>query len=42
MRSQMTIDVKGVKVDNFLDGICVCGTTIYLDYAAHADISIFV
>lgn len=38
---QMTMDVMGVKHDDLLDGIEVCGAAGYLDYAADADISLF-
>ncbi|MHA2029478.1 MAG: DsrE/DsrF/DrsH-like family protein [Candidatus Kariarchaeaceae archaeon] len=38
---QMTMDVMGVKKDDLLDGIEVCGAAGYLDYASDADVSLF-
>ncbi len=38
---QMTMDVMGVKKDDLLDGIEVCGAAGYLDYASDADITLF-
>ena len=41
MGCQMTMDVLGVKRDDLLDGIEVCGAAGFLDYASDADISLF-
>lgn len=39
---QMTMDVMGVKDSDLLDGITVGGAATYLDFAADADISLFI
>ncbi len=39
---QMTMDVFGLKADDLIDGVEVGGAATYLDYAAEADISLFV
>ncbi len=39
---QMTMDVMGVKKDDLLEGVEVCGAAAFLEYAVDADISLFV
>jgi peroxiredoxin family protein len=39
---QMTMDVMGVKKDDLFDGIEVGGAATFLEYAADADITVFV
>jgi len=39
---QMTMDVMGVKREDLLDRIEIGGAATYLDYAADADISLFI
>jgi len=39
---QMTMDVMGTKKEDLIDGIEVAGAAAYLEYAAEADITLFV
>lgn len=39
---QMTMDVMGIKKEDLIDGIEVCGAAAFLEYAAEADITLFV
>lgn len=39
---QMTMDVMGIKKEELIDGIEVCGAAAFLEYAAEADITLFV
>ncbi len=39
---QMTMDVMGVKKEDLIDGIEVGGAATFLEYASHADITVFV
>ena len=39
---QMTMDVMGTKKEELIDGIEVAGAAAYLEYAAEADITLFV
>lgn len=39
---QMTIDVMGIKKEDLIDGVDVAGAAAYLEYAAEADITLFV
>ena len=39
---QMTMDVFGFKRDDFIDGIEVGGAAMFLEYAAGADIQLFI
>jgi len=39
---QMTMDVFGIGADDMIDGVEIGGAATYLDYAADADISLFV
>lgn len=39
---QMTMTVFGLTADDFIDGVEVGGAATYLDYAADADISLFI
>lgn len=39
---QMTMDVMGVKKEDLIDGIEVCGAAAFIEYAAEADITLFV
>ncbi|OGW13036.1 MAG: NADH dehydrogenase [Nitrospirae bacterium GWA2_42_11] len=39
---QMTMDVMGIKKEDLIDGIEVCGAAGFLEFAAEADITLFV
>src|SRR3989338_1379557 len=39
---QMTMDVMGTKKEDLIDGIEVAGAAAYIEYAAEADITLFV
>ena len=39
---QMTMDVMGVKKEDFIDGVEVAGAATFLDYAIDANVSLFV
>ncbi|MBI5097162.1 MAG: DsrE/DsrF/DrsH-like family protein [Nitrospirae bacterium] len=39
---QMTMDVMGTKKEELIDGVEVAGAAAYLEYAAEADITLFV
>jgi len=39
---QMSLDVLGVKKDDLIDGLEFAGAGVFLDYAADADITLFV
>src|SRR3990172_2126941 len=39
---QMTLDVMGVKKEDLIEGVEVCGAAAFLEYAADADITLFV
>lgn len=39
---QMTIDVMGIKKEDLIDGVEVCGAAGFLEFAAEADITLFV
>jgi len=39
---QMTMDVMGIKKEDLIDGIEVCGAAGFLEYASEADITLFV
>ncbi|MBI5193341.1 MAG: DsrE/DsrF/DrsH-like family protein [Nitrospirae bacterium] len=39
---QMTMDVMGIKKDDLIKGIEVCGAAGFLEFAANADITLFV
>ena len=39
---QMTMDVMGTKKEDLIDGIEVAGAAAFLEYAAEADITLFV
>lgn len=39
---QMTMDVMGTKKEDLIDGVEVAGAAAYLEYAAEADITLFV
>ena len=39
---QMTMDVMGIKKGNLIKGIEVCGAAGFLEFAANADITLFV
>lgn len=39
---QMTMDVMGVKKEDLIEGIEVCGAAAFLEYASDADITLFV
>src|SRR4030066_615111 len=39
---QMTMDVMGVKREDLIDGVEVCGAAAFLEYAVDADITLFV
>jgi peroxiredoxin family protein len=39
---QMTLDVMGIKKENLVDGLEFAGAGAFLDYAADADITLFV
>ena len=39
---QMTMDVFGFQREEFIDGIEVCGAAAFLEYAAGADIQLFI
>ncbi len=39
---QMTMDVMGIKKEDLIEGIEVCGAAAFLEYAAEADITLFV
>ena len=39
---QMTMDVMGVKKEDLIEGVEVCGAAAFLEYASDADITLFV
>jgi peroxiredoxin family protein len=39
---QMTMDLMGVKKEELLDGVEVCGAATFLEFAADADVSMFI
>jgi len=39
---QMTMDVMGVKREDLIEGVEVCGAAAFLEYAVDADITLFV
>jgi peroxiredoxin family protein len=39
---QMTMDLMGIKREDLIDGTEVCGAANFLEYAAEADVSLFV
>ncbi len=39
---QMTLDVMGIKKEDLIDGLEFAGAGAFLDYAADADITLFV
>jgi peroxiredoxin family protein len=39
---QMTMDLMGVKKEDLIEGVEVCGAATFLEYAAEADVSMFV
>ena len=39
---QMTMDVMGIKKEDLIDGVEVCGAAGFLEFAAEADITLFV
>ena len=39
---QMTMDVMGVKKEDLIEGVEVCGAAAFLEYAVDADITLFV
>ena len=39
---QMTMDLMGVKQEELLDGVEVCGAATFLEFAADADVSMFI
>ncbi len=39
---QMTLDVLGIKKEDLIDGLEFAGAGAFLDYAADADITLFV
>lgn len=39
---QMTMDVMGIKKDDLIKGVEVCGAAGFLEFAANADITLFV
>ncbi|MBI2962638.1 MAG: DsrE/DsrF/DrsH-like family protein [Deltaproteobacteria bacterium] len=39
---QMTMDLMGVTKEELIDGVEVCGAASFLEYAAEADVSMFV
>ena len=39
---QMTMDVMGIKKDDLIEGVEVCGAAGFLEFAANADITLFV
>jgi peroxiredoxin family protein len=39
---QMTMDLMGVKQDELIDGVEVCGAASFLEYASEANVSLFV
>ena len=39
---QMTMDVFGFKKDDFIDGVDIGGAATFLEFAADADIQLFV
>ena len=39
---QMTMDLMGVKKEELLDGVEVCGAASFLEFAADADVSMFI
>lgn len=39
---QMTMDLMGVKHEDLIDGVEVCGAASFLEYASEADVSMFV
>jgi len=39
---QMTMDVMGIKKEDLIDGIEVCGAATFLEYASKSDISLFI
>jgi peroxiredoxin family protein len=39
---QMTMDLMGVRKEELIDGVEVCGAASFLEYAAEADVTLFV
>jgi peroxiredoxin family protein len=39
---QMTMDLMGVKAEELIDGVEVCGAATFLEYASEADVSMFI
>ena len=39
---QMTMDLMGVKAEDLIEGTEVCGAASFLEYAAEADVSLFI
>ncbi|HAL57339.1 MAG TPA: peroxiredoxin family protein [Bacteroidetes bacterium] len=39
---QMTMDVMGVKKEDLIEGVEVCGAAAFLDFATDADIQLFI
>ncbi|MGH7819260.1 MAG: DsrE/DsrF/DrsH-like family protein [Candidatus Binatia bacterium] len=39
---QMTMDLMGVKAEDLISGVEICGAATFLEYASEADVSLFV
>jgi peroxiredoxin family protein len=39
---QMTMDLMGVKIEDLIEGVEVCGAATFLEFASEAEVSLFV
>jgi peroxiredoxin family protein len=38
----MTMDLMGVKIEDLIEGVEVCGAATFLEFASEAEVSLFV